>query len=120
MQNFIGNLMYFLITFVVIFIFLLIRYFINKKNQRLSEMRELTLISVRFKIKRKDLAEEKLGIIFALINSFIISVTAVISTLITLKYIWQIVISLALLLCLIYIMYGIVGKIIVRKLRKVR
>ncbi len=103
------NLMFFLITFIIVFITLLINYYIKKKKGNLFQMRELEMLRIRFKLKSKDLNHESLGLIFALVNSLIIAFTATICTMLKLNYLWQMIIGFSLLMALIYIVYGILG-----------
>ncbi|MDD4187311.1 MAG: hypothetical protein PHX04_00850 [Bacilli bacterium] len=112
------DLMFFLITFVSIFIILLINYFVKKKRGTLKKSREFLLLKSKFKLSKKDFDEDKLGLVFVLVNSLIIAVTATITTILSDDYIWQIIIGFALLMILIYLIYGSIGKALVRNRKK--
>ncbi|MDD2505134.1 MAG: hypothetical protein PHF21_02540 [Bacilli bacterium] len=112
-----GNLYYFLITFVIVFLGLLMNYFIKKRNNTLINSREFILLKSRFNLTKKELNEEKIGLIFVLTNSLIISGTAAVTSIIKLDYIWRILIGFVILMILIYLIYGLIGVILI-KLRK--
>ncbi len=114
------DLYFFLITFVLIFIILLINYYIRKKKGTLNNSREFIFLKTKFKLNKKELQEERLGLIFVLVNSFIISFTSTITTILKVDYIWQIAIGFLILMILIYLIYGLIGKIIIIKRKKVK
>lgn len=109
------DLMFFLISFVVIFGILLINYFIKKKKGNLESSKEFLLLKSKFKLTKKDIDVEKLGLIFALVNSLIISITGTFTTMLDVDYIWQIAIGFVMLMILIYLSYGAVGKILLKR-----
>lgn len=109
------NLMFFLIVFIIFFLIFLINFFIKKQKGTLKEAKEFNLLIYWFKLKRKDLDIEKLGLIFALVNSLIISLTATICTMVNDNYIWQLLIGFVMVMSLMYISYGIIGKIVLMK-----
>ncbi len=109
------DLMFFLITFVIIFIILLINYYMKKRKNTLNKSREFILLKTKFKLTKKDINEEKLGLIFVLVNSLIISLTSLVTTIIDVNYIWQLAIGFVMLIILIYVIYGLIGKILSRK-----
>ncbi len=109
------NLMFFLIVFIIFFLIFLINFFIKKQKGTLKEAKEFNLLIYWFKLKRKDLDIEKLGLIFTLVNSLIISLTATICTMVNDNYIWQLLIGFVMVMSLMYISYGIIGKIVLMK-----
>ena len=109
------NLMFFLITFIIFFIIFLISYFIKRKKGIIGEAKELNLLIYWFKLKRKDLDSDKLVLIFTIINSLIISITATVCTMVKLNYVWQILIGFFMVMSLMYLSYAVVGKIILMK-----
>lgn len=106
---------YFAVTFLVVFLLFLLNYLVKKNKGTLNESRELELLCIWFKIKRKDLNIKKTLIILLIINSFIISFTSLVFTTISLSYIWKILISFSLVTTLLFISYGIVGTFIIKK-----
>ncbi|MDD2238702.1 MAG: hypothetical protein PHH51_02310 [Bacilli bacterium] len=109
------NLMFFLITFIIFFIIFLISYFIKRKKGTIGEAKELNLLIYWFKLKRNDLDNDRLVLIFTIINSLIISITATVCTMVKINYVWQILIGFVMVMSLMYISYAIVGKIILMK-----
>ena len=106
------NLIVFTLSFVIIIIVYLIIYFIIRKKGVLIKSKEYELLTSKFNLSRTDLDTNKLSLIFALVNSLIISVTGTICTSIDIDYIWQLLIGFALLVALIILVYGIIGKIL--------
>lgn len=109
------NIYLFLITFVIIFIILLINHFYKKKNQKLELSKEFTFLKSKYKLTSKDYNKETLSLITVLVNSFIISITTSIITIIKLSYIWQLLIGFTILIILIYSVYGLIGKILIKR-----
>lgn len=112
------DLMFFLITFVFIFGVLLINYYYRKRKGTLNLSKEFSFLKIKFKLTKKDLQIDKLGLIFVLINSLIISSTATITTMIDMDYVWQIAIGFLILVFEIYLIYGLVGKILMKRRNK--
>ena len=110
------NIYLFLITFVIIFIILLINHFYKKKNQKLELSKEFTFLKSKYKLTSKDYNKETLSLITVLVNSFIISITTSIITIIKLSYIWQLLIGFTILIILIYSVYGLIGKILIKRM----
>lgn len=111
------DLMFFLITFVFIFGVLLINYFYKKHKCKLNLSKEFKFLKIKYKLSKKDLDVEKLSLVFVLINSLIISSTATITTMIDMDYIWQIAIGFLILVIKIYLIYGLIGKILIKRKR---
>lgn len=109
------NLIVFTVSFVLIFIIYLVIYFVKRKKRQLYKMKEFTYLISKFNIDKSKLNYNKLGLIFVLVNSLIISITGTICTMVKLGYIWQFVIGFALLMAFIYIVYGFIGKILKKK-----
>lgn len=109
------DLIFFLVTFVVIFLVYLTNYFIKRKKEILDKSKELDLLIYWFKLKRKELNSERLMLVFTLINSLIISGTATVCTVFDISYVWQIAIGFVMVLSLMYVSYGIIGKTLKKK-----
>ena len=106
------NLYLFLISFTFIFIIYLIDILNKMKKRKLSKMKEFDLLKSKFKLKHINY--KKVGLILILINSFIISLTGTICSIIDLSIPWQLCIGFVLLMMLIYSLYYILGSILVK------
>lgn len=109
------DLFIFMITFVIVFVVYLVLYFIRRKQGKLREMKELDILAARFDLRKSEMNYNRLGFIFALINSLIISITGTICTMNTFSLIWQLLIAFVVLMCLIILSYTIIGKVLRKK-----
>ena len=100
------NLILFLLLFVIFFIIFLVDDFIKRKKKKLKKFIGMELL----KVKKEDY--NKIGIILAIINAFIISSTGVLCTMIDMDKIWQLLYGFVLLVALIYVFYGIMENIL--------
>ena len=100
------NLFIFVITFTVVFLVMLWMYFKNKKSGALKKSKEILILQHRFKVDKKKLNSERLGLIFTLIYSLIIALTGTIASDLEFSYVWRLLIALALMMSLIYISYA--------------
>jgi hypothetical protein len=82
---------------------------------KLSMMKEMEFINIKYHLDKSKLNYKKLGILFTLVNSLIISITGTLCTMIKFGYIWQLVIGFALLMAMIYSTYSIIGSILKKK-----
>ena len=116
----------FIILFVVIFLldYLLInRKYLNringkskrKRKKNTNELTELSYLVKKFNLDRNKLPLNKLMIIIAIINAFIISLTGEVVLLIDVNIIIQLLIGFILLLALIYSLYELLGRHLVKK-----
>ena len=112
------DLFIFMITFVIVFVVYLVLYVIRRKQGKLREMKELGILAARFDLRKSDMDYNKLGLLFALINSLIISITGTICTMNTFSLVWQLLIAFVVLMCLIILSYTIVGKVLRKKEEK--
>ncbi len=110
-----NNLIFMGIIFIVIFIIFIIKYLIQKKKGTVLDSRELELLKRWFSLTNKDFKNDKIIILLAIVNSFIISFTATVINLFKLKYAWKFLIALLIMMTLIYLFYGIIGKILYKK-----
>lgn len=103
------DLLFFVVTFTITFMVFLVNYFIKRKKDTLKESKEITLLVYWFKLKRKEINSDTLMLVFTLVNSLIISLTATVCTIYDINYIWQIAIGFVMVLSLMYLSYGIIG-----------
>ena len=109
------DLFVFMCSFIIIFIVYLIIYIVKRKKKTLKEMKEFDILASRFQLSRKNMNENKLGLIIVLINSLIIASVGTICTMIDTSLAWQLLIGFALLMALIIICYSIIGFILKKK-----
>ena len=109
------DLFVFMVSFIIIFIVNIIIYIINRRKKKLNKMKELDILASRFNLSRKKLDANKLGLIFALVNSLIIALVGTFCTMIDVSMIYQLIIGFAALMALIIIFYSIIGFILKKK-----
>ena len=108
------------ILFVIIFIldyFLVNRRYLKRvdKNKKVKEITEVSYLVSKFKLDKKKLQVNKLMIVIAIINAFIIALVSVSVMLIKINIILQLLIGFVLLIGLIYSLYEILGRILVKE-----
>lgn len=111
------NVIYFFAAFLLVFLFYVL--FINKKvkkNKNVIPM-EMSYFIRRFNLNIKRINKNKLMLLIAVTNSFIIAFTSVVTFNID-SLIWRLVVGFAILLTLIYSLYEIEGRVIKRKVSK--
>jgi membrane protein implicated in regulation of membrane protease activity len=109
------NLLVFLLSFVFVFLCYLIIYFYKRIRGTLIKMKEINILSAKFNLEKSDIDVNKFCLLIVLVNSLIISITATICTMIELDYIWQLCIGFIILMILIYVIYGFIGKYLQKK-----
>ncbi len=101
------DLFIFMVSFVLIFIVYLVIYLIKRKKNEVKNMQEIRLLVGRYKLK--GINYNKLGLLVILINSFIISITGTLCTMIDTSLAWQLLMGFGMLFALIIICYGALG-----------
>lgn len=112
------NLIVFVVSFVIVFITYFIIYLIKYKNGTIKETKEVKFLCYKYRVKIKDMNFKRLWFVFALLNAFIISVSGTLCTSLKIGYVWQVLIGFGLLFIMIFLVYGALGKILVRKEKK--
>jgi hypothetical protein len=112
-------ILFFLITWLVIFF---CDYFYllgnnKKKNKKIKnvDITEISYLAKKFKIEKRSLYKTSIILWIGLLNAFIISLTSTIITMIPLNIAWQFLIGFALLFGLIYAIYELFGRVLIRK-----
>lgn len=109
----------FLIIFLLDYLFIKRSYLRKiskgKKKKKTNELTEIAYLVGRFKIDKQKLNLSKLLVIISLINSFIISLVAVVVLIINVHVVFQLLIGFVLLMTLIFAMYEILGQYLVKK-----
>ena len=101
-----ANVFIFTISFAIIFIVMLILYFRRKKSGELKNSKEVLILHHRFKVKKKNINPERLGLLFSFIYSFIVAITGTIISELHFGYLWNLLVALAMLIILIYISFA--------------
>ena len=106
-----GVILEYLIVFAIIFI---INYFLYvRKKKRLNKNKmpvELFYLISMYKIDIKKINYKKFLWIYSFINTFIVSTIYIIVVYLVKGFIWQLLIGLVLLILLIIICYGLLGR----------
>lgn len=109
-------LLYFGVIFLIIFLFyFLVLNRIKLKKQNYNKIGEINYLIKKFNLDPKKINYNVTANIIALINAFIIAFVCVLISLIDVSFIWQMLIGFVLLFSLIYSIYEIFGRILVKK-----
>jgi hypothetical protein len=125
MENLSSSILFFLITFILVFLgdyFLFLRGKLailsnrkqNKRNKKIV-INEINYLSFKFKIAKEKLYTKPIILWIAFVNSFIISLVSTVVTSVSLPLYYQLPIGFVLLFGLIYSLYEIFGRILLRK-----
>ncbi len=111
-------LLFFSVLFIIIFIF---NYLINRlkvKSKKLDTIGEMNYLISKFKLNKNKINYPKEIIYISLINSFIISSVGVFVTCLKIMRILQLLLGFVLLFGLIYALYEIYGRHLLKKTRR--
>jgi len=103
-----------LIIFFVDYKFILMRKIKSRKVKN-EDIMEFNYLIHKFKLNPKKINYKPTALWCALFNGFIISAVVTVMYLIKLKFIWQLMIAFVMLVGLIYSIYEIYGRILVKK-----
>ena len=109
------NLYVFTASFVLIFLLFLGNYIVKKTRGKLTSTKEIEFLTQKFKLNKKNLNYNRLGILFCLVNSLIIASVGTVSSMLGMHYMFQLAIGFALLMIMIYAVYGAIGLLLKRK-----
>lgn len=110
------NLLFSLITFVLVFVL----YYgtVISRKKKLSKYRnstEIKLLEFKYKVNIDGLDLKKLGLTLSLVNAFIMALTVFIVINITNNVIYQLLLGFVTLIVLIIVVYSFVGKYFKKK-----
>ena len=111
----------FIIIFIVDYFFIKRKYLKRlydkrkKKRKKNNELMEISYLVSKFNLDKDKLNLKKLLILVSMINAFIISFVSVVVMLIRINIILQLFIGFVLLMALIYALYEILGRHLVKK-----
>lgn len=124
MNKLYAALILFLVLFILVFLvdyFFVKRKYLKKlngkkkvKKNKNNELTEIAYLIGKFKLNKDDLNLNKLLIVISLINALIISLVAVLVLLINIHIIVQLLIGFILLIALIYSIYELLGRYLVK------
>lgn len=114
-------LMLLLIVFVVDYLFIKRSYFKRitgkkkSKKKKTGDITEITYLVGKFELDKNKLPLKYLLIAISFINAFIISLVAVVVITINIHLVFQMLIGFVLLFALIYSLYELLGRYLVKK-----
>ncbi len=124
MNKLYAALILFLVLFIILFLvdyFFVKRKYLKKLNGKKkskkgknNELTEILYLMGKFKLNKSDINLDKLLIVISLINALIISLVAVLVLLINVHIIFQMLIGFILLIALIYAIYELLGRYLVK------
>lgn len=109
----VNDVMFFLVVLTLVFV---INYFWSVK--KLNHHKKVDLIDyvcVRFKLDNRKIKARQMVLTVSLINAFIISFVTTFITMIDVSFIWQFMIGFVLIFGLIYSLYEIYGRFLVKR-----
>ena len=113
MDNIIYDVLFFLVVFLIVFV---VNYLTSvKKIKKRKKLELVDYVVVRFKFSSKKIKARKMVLTISLINAFIISSVATCITMLDISFIWQFMIGFVLVFALIYSLYEIYGRYLVKK-----
>ena len=108
-------LIWFGIVFCVIYLFYFIFVICRKKKlSKIKQSTEILFLKKKFKLNLNHISDKKLANIVAISNSFIISITFTVVELFD-NIIIKLMVAFVMLIILILIIYGLLGKILKKK-----
>lgn len=109
---------FFAIMFLLIFIITYWMNLINYKKLKYTSIGELNYLLKKFNLDRKKLPVRKMLLNFSLLDAFIMAFTASFITSLPVNTVFQMLIGFVLLFALIYALYEIYGRHLVKKYKK--
>ncbi len=109
---------FFAIMFLLIFIITYWMNLNNYKKRKYTSIGELNYLLKKFNLDRKKLPVRKMLLNFSLLDAFIMAFTASFITSLPVNTVFQMLIGFVLLFALIYALYEIYGRHLVKKYKK--
>ncbi len=109
---------FFAIMFLVIFTITYWMNLNNYKKRKYTSIGELNYLLKKFNLDRKKLPVRKMLLNFSLLDAFIMAFTASFITSLPVNTVFQMLIGFVLLFALIYALYEIYGRHLVKKYKK--
>ena len=122
MEKLIVNVLFFFVLMFVIFIadycFVMKKKLKGKGKRKKEDIMEINYLVGKFNLDKSKLHYKPISMWCALINAFIMSLVATVVYNIKLHMAWQLLIAFVLLFALIYSLYEIYGRHLVKKERR--
>ena len=106
------------IMFLLIFIITYWMNLNNYKKRKYTSIGELNYLLKKFNLDRKKLPVRKMLLVFSLLDAFIMAFTASFITALPVNTVFQMLIGFVLLFAIIYALYEIYGRHLVKKYKK--
>ena len=110
------NLLIFLVGFLIIFVIIYVLYtrkLKSKKQQK--DITEIRYLITKFHLEEAKLPKRKMILWISIQNAFIISFVWTFITMLDISFMWQILIAFVMVFALIYSIYELYGRHLVKK-----
>ena len=114
-KNLLIGIYVYLFIFVVVFLLTLVMDLFKIKKKKFKKIGEVQYMINKFKLDVNKLNYKKTCIIISLINAFIISTVTIIIYSIDVSMVLQLLVGFILLFSLIYVLYEIYGRILIKR-----
>ena len=118
MSKILLNLIFFFVLALIIFLgdyLFVFKRKLKSKKVKNDEIMEISYLIYKFKLDKNKVLYKPMCLYCALINGFIISGVVTVICLFDIGYIWRLLIGFVMLLGLIYSIYEIYGRILIKK-----
>lgn len=118
MKELVINLIFFIVLMLIVFYvdyYFVLKKKLKGKKKRKEDIMEINYLIAKFKLDKNKILYKPVCMWVALINGFIISLVVTVIANIKLHLAWQLLIGFALLFALIYSLYEIYGRHLVKK-----
>lgn len=118
MSKILLNLIFFFVLALIIFLadyLFIFKRKLKSKKVKNDEIMEISYLIYKFKLDKNKVLYKPICLYCALINGFIISGVVTLICLFDIGYIWRLLIGFVMLLGLIYSIYEIYGRILIKK-----
>lgn len=109
---------FFFVLFIIIFIFNYLTNYRKVKKKKYKKIGEMNYLIAKFKLDKNKINYKKEILYISLINSFIISSVGTFVTCLDLVIFLQLALGFVLLFALIYSLYEIYGRHLLKKIRR--
>ncbi len=109
------DILFFLVLFLIVFVVNYLSSIRKIKKHKTNKIELLNYLIRRFRLDKTKIKPFKIILVISLINAFIISFVTTFITILDISFLWQIMIGFVLLFGLIYSLYEIYGRYLVKK-----
>ncbi len=115
MDNYLWHLFTFLLCFLILFVLIYFVYLGQLKRKKKKEIIELVYLQNKFNLDSKKINARKEILWISIIDAFIMSFVWTFMNFIPVGFIWQLMIAFVLVFALIYAIYEIYGRHLIKK-----